>query len=290
MMKTLITILKFTLLTVVYTVANAAIFVLLPFSADFKTASLSQNATPYAMVFTIISTVWTVGTICFIIINSKIKRRGLLLTAVGSVFFVQTVMTQIETLFFGSSFTMLTRLDTILIVFAGAFSVLAVGVLALFLFKKPAEQDLAKINWKNFRRIAMMNGIYYMVIYFVFGYFVAWQSPELRQFYSGSAEMMSFVEKLMDNFRTSPTIFFLQWMRGVLFTISVLPLLQMRWLHKYDYLIGVALMFLCSAVVLVIPNFLFPDAVRWTHFAEMFSSMLVFGILTGKLTKHALAK
>ena len=289
-MKTLKFILKFMLLTFSYTVVNAVVFALLPFSVNFKTASLSQNAAPYGMVFTTVSTVWTVGTICFIRVNSAKKTRAYLLAAVGSVFFVQSFMTQIETLFFGHAFTTLSRCDTFLIVLAGAFPVFVAGMLAMVLFKRFDEQKLPKLNWGKFGVIAVLNGLIYMVVYFIFGYFVAWQSPELRLFYSGSTEMISFSEKLLDNFRTSPVIYPFQWMRGVLFTFSVLPLLRMRWKHKYDYFVGVVLVFLCAAVVLVIPNFLFPDAVRWTHFVEMFGSMLLFGVLTGVLTKRALSE
>ena len=52
---------------------------------------------------------------------------------------------------------------------------------------------------------------------------------------------------------------------------------------KYDFVISLCLVYLCTAIQLIVPNFLFPDAVRWAHFLEMFSSMLLFGISTSVL-------
>ncbi|GHU98370.1 hypothetical protein FACS189483_06300 [Spirochaetia bacterium] len=49
------------------------------------------------------------------------------------------------------------------------------------------------------------------------------------------------------------------------------------------YIINVCLVYLCTAIVLIIPNFLFPHAVRIAHLMEMSSSMLVFGFITGMI-------
>ena len=42
-------------------------------------------------------------------------------------------------------------------------------------------------------------------------------------------------------------------------------------------------MYLTTAVLLIIPNALFPDMVRIGHLIEMTSSMLMFGIIAGNI-------
>lgn len=280
--------LKLIALTAVYTVINALAFSLLPFSPGFKAQSLEQNAAPAAMLCALVCALWTVGTICFITARSGRNGLPLLLSTAGSVFMVQTFMTQVETLFFGGAFTALTRWDVAMIVAAGLFPVAAVSVLAMLLWKKPVRQRDVTVDPKRFLSAALLNGAVYVAVYFLFGYYVAWQSPELRMFYSGSTETISFIGKLIDNLQTDPMIFPFQWIRGVLFTVSILPLLSTPWKHRNDLPIAAVLVYLCSAVSLIVPNFLFPDPVRWAHFVEMASSMLLFAIVTVISTRRAL--
>ena len=252
---------------------------------------MNQSGGTGAMIFIVISTAWSVGTICFIVLNSTEKRWSQLLLAVSSVFIVQIFLTQMETYFFGSAFADLTGFDIMMIVLAGLLTIMITGILAIFLFRKTKQaddrQEAMEINWSRFLWTAVLNGLFYMIIYFLFGYFVAWQSAELRLFYTGSTEMMSFTEKILDNLKATPFIFPCQWIRGFLFTMTVLPFLRMRWKHKFDYHICIIAVFLCTTIGLIIPNFLFPDVVRWTHFREMFSSMLLFGCLSAVLTTRS---
>jgi len=116
----------------------------------------------------------------------------------------------------------------------------------------------------------------------LFGYFVAWQFEELRLFYSGSAEKISFWGQIANNIKTSPIIFPFQILRGILFGIAIIPIRRM--IHKKSvFIISVCLIYLCTAIVLIIPNALFPDMVRIAHLIEMSSSMLLFGIIVGNI-------
>lgn len=121
------------------------------------------------------------------------------------------------------------------------------------------------------------------MIYFTFGYFVAWKSEMLRVFYSGSSLDSGFIEKLISNWHDNTIIYPFQYIRGILFACSGLALLNMKWKNKYTFIIGLCLVYLCTAIQLIVPNFLFPDEVRLAHFFEMFSSMLLFGVITSVL-------
>jgi hypothetical protein len=113
----------------------------------------------------------------------------------------------------------------------------------------------------------------------MFGYFVAWQSEDLRFFYSGNRTDQGFIASLITNYQENPGIYPFQFLRGVLFALSVLPLVSMFQGKSKTLLMSLMLVMATTAMGLIIPNFLFPDAVRWAHFREMISSMLVFAVV-----------
>jgi hypothetical protein len=112
---------------------------------------------------------------------------------------------------------------------------------------------------------------------------VAWQFEELRYFYTGSTEKPGFFAQLAVNMETNKVIYPFQILRGILFGLAAVVLLFITGKNKAGFIISVCLVYLCTAIVLIIPNFLFPDMVRIAHLIEMSSSMLVFGIITGNI-------
>jgi hypothetical protein len=195
-----------------------------------------------------------------------------------SIFFISSFMTQIETLFFGEAFPILTTADILLIMSAPLPSIIAATLMGVRFFgeKEPAESETTELK-ALVPRIVFI-GVIYLAVYFIFGYFVAWQFEELRVFYSGSVVDLGFIGQVMSN---DAIIFPFQIFRGILFALGILPLLYMLRQSKAVFTVGVCLVYLCTAIVLIIPNVLFPNVIRWAHFYEMLSSMLVFGIITG---------
>jgi len=59
------------------------------------------------------------------------------------------------------------------------------------------------------------------VIYFLAGYFIAWQFADVRLFYSGTAEMDSFLSMMKVNVTSG--LYFFQILRGVLWILIALP-------------------------------------------------------------------
>jgi hypothetical protein len=191
-------------------------------------------------------------------------------------------MTQIETFFFGNAFTVITKLDIILIMFAGLFPLLgAIVLLVKFFQNKNTVYEESKLNGKDIIIKLGIIGIIYLCVYMLFGYFVAWQFEELRLFYSGSTEKLSFWGQMANNIRTNPIIIPFQIVRGVLFGLAIIPIKNMVNKNRKDFIISVCLIYLCTAIVLIIPNVLFPNMVRIAHLIEMSSSMLLFGIIVG---------
>ncbi|GBU27800.1 hypothetical protein R84B8_01341 [Treponema sp. R8-4-B8] len=279
MIKTFFKLLLATVLfSVLFTVANA----LMPFSQGFKELGSSEN--PLALLFLLISSAWTCFSIYFLIKHTGYYGKKLFLILLFVFFFVQYFMTQIETLFFGHAFTALTKYDIILLMLSGLFPLLGVTALLVKFFQnKNIVQEREKINIKDIIIKLGIIGIIYLCIYMIFGYFVAWQFEELRMFYSGSSEKLGFWGQMANNIKSNPVIIPFQIIRGILFGMAIIPIKNMLSKNKIVFKISVCLIYLCTAIVLIIPNVLFPDMVRIAHLIEMSSSMLLFGIIVGNI-------
>lgn len=275
-------ILKFMLLvflySTVFTVANA----LMPFSSQMQALNVPTTdvmANLMKIPPMVIDTVWIVATICFVVKRANKKGIPLVLTVAGVIFFVQTFMTQIETLLFGGSFA-ITTVDILLIMAAGIFPVAAVTPLAVKFF---ANQEMVSIHdgigVSTLVRILSLGGIY-LVLYMLFGYFIAWQFEAVRLFYSGTAAKPTFLGQLAINFYTNPIIYPFQLIRGMLFASAMLPIRRLM-TNRKDFMMSTFFLFMCPAIVLVVPNFLLPDAVRVAHLIEMSVSMALFAVITG---------
>lgn len=282
MKKAIKIILACLILAIVYMIINGLTYSFFPFTDWFKERNASQESNLIPILFVELG---TVATICFITVNAKSKGIWLYLGAIGSVYFIQTFMTQIETMVFQNAFTGLATSDILLMMVADFCCILMIGLLMILLLKKKSSSQRVwnvSLEWKKVGKRIFINGLIYMVIYFIFGYFVAWKSEALRIFYSGQATDYGFIHQLYSNLCQSPMIYPIQLIRGMLFTVGVIPLMKINWNRKLQFEISVCAVFLLTAIGLLIPNFLFPDAVRLRHFIEMISSMLLFGIITAK--------
>lgn len=278
--------LKCIALIFIYIALNSISFSLLPFSEDFKTQNMAKG--PSALPFVLISTCWIIFTMVYIINNCMTEGLKLILYTIWIIFFVNTAMTQIETLFFGEAFRGLIKEDILMICLANLIPITLTGAIAGLIFKRKnnydkVEEHRSRIDIKKSIITVLFIGFIYVIIYFTFGYFVAWKCEMLRVFYSGFSLDSGFIEKLISNWRDNAIIYPFQYIRGILFACSGLALLNMKWKHKYDFIVSLSLVYLCTAIQLIVPNFLFPDEVRLAHFFEMFSSMLLFGIITSVL-------
>jgi len=276
------TIFKMLLAVVFYLVLFIVSTALLPFSQGFKELGSSGNS--MSLIFFLISSAWTCFSICFVIKHTDYYGKKLFFNLLFVFFFVQYFMTQIETLFFGHAFTVLTKFDIILLMLAGLFPLLgSTALLVKFFQNKKAIYKEVKINIKDILIKLGIIGVIYLCIYMLFGYFVAWQFEDLRIFYSGSSEKLSFWGQMANNIKSNPVIIPFQILRGILFGAAIIPIKRMINKSKFIFILSVCLIYLCTAIVLIIPNVLFPDMVRIAHLFEMSSSMLLFGIIVGNI-------
>ena len=129
----------------------------------------------------------------------------------------------------------------------------------------------------------------YVVLYFTFGYFVAWRHPEVRAYYNG-VDSGGFSAHMALVIRETPWLIPFQIVRALLWTALALPVIRMMKGGRLETALTVGLLF---AVVmnaqLLLPNPYMPEAVRMAHLAETASSNFLFGMLVGWLLskRHA---
>jgi len=139
------------------------------------------------------------------------------------------------------------------------------------------------LRWK-----VPMAGAVYVGVYYLFGYYVAWQSPELREFYGGT-DPGSFLAQMNVIFQSAPWMLPFQFFRGLCWTLLALLCIRMMRGAWWEAGIALSLVFAVPSLYLLLPNPVMPDAIRWAHLVETVPSQFLFGwiaaFLLGALTK-----
>jgi len=281
-MKTaLVTAIRLAALAVLYFICFAAVSAaVLPTPSDAQPAPAETGATLAAL--------WAVSflntaVLAYVIVRSRRSGWELVLTIFFILYGVTTIMPQIETAFFLTRLPpgMLPRLFLSGALIAALFSPLAV----LLLGKRSADRT----EDKGPPRLKMPAGewvgklslivIAYVVIYFTFGYFIAWKSAAVRAYYGGS-DPGSFPAQMSSVVRDTPLLLPLQAVRALLWAAIAVPVIRMMKGRWWEAGLAVALLF---AVVmnsqLLLPNPLMPREVRMVHLLETASSNFLFGWL-----------
>ncbi|MDP9278086.1 MAG: hypothetical protein M3P00_01560 [Gemmatimonadota bacterium] len=210
------------------------------------------------------------------------------MAAVFFVFYgVTTFMPQIESAVFLTRLPAGTvpRLFLMGVLIAAPFSVLAV----LILGKARADTADATPNprlvmttrewaWK-----LTVIALAYLILYFTFGYFIAWRNPAVLEYYRGVDEG-AFLAHMATVVRDTPWLIPFQIVRAMCWVALALPVIRMMKGQWQETALSLALLF---AVVmnaqLLLPNPYMPEPVRMAHLVETASSNFIFGWLTGWL-------
>jgi len=125
-------------------------------------------------------------------------------------------------------------------------------------------------------------GACYVVLYLTFGYFVAWQNPALREYYGGT-DPGSFVASIRQNWVNTPWIYPLQFGRGILWALFLVPLIRAFRRSPPETGFAMALFSAVWCLQLLFPNPYMPADIRWSHLVETLGSNLIFGFGVGWL-------
>lgn len=200
-------------------------------------------------------------------------------------FGVQVFMTQIETAYFIKSFPLLQgNFELYHLILNGLITSLLFSLLVTLLSggfsKKPGPKVMFNVDLKQAVRNGAWLGLLYTALYFLFGYFVAWQFREVRLFYGGPVELNSFINQLAQALMERPEIPVFQYFRGILWLLCLVPIFTSFTGKRLELIILSALtLALLPTVQLAFPNPLMPAGVSFAHFIEVAVSTGIFGAL-----------
>jgi len=223
----------------------------------------------------------------YIIIRSRWFGLKLALAIFVAFYGLMTVVMQMESLLFLRNQMVggiLTRIFLSGLIMAGLFAPMAVIILGkvkqrelAFMFNVHLEMSLPEWLWK-----IVFIGCCYVVLYTVFGYFIAWKNVAVQTYYGGQ-DPGSFFVHLANQWARWPGFFLFQFGRGLLWMLFVLPIIRMHKGGKWEVGLTVALLFAVWSVQLLIPNPLMPPDVARVHLIETVSSNFIFGWIVGLL-------
>jgi hypothetical protein len=138
---------------------------------------------------------------------------------------------------------------------------------------RPATQ-LAEWSWK-----LLLAALAYVVLYFTFGYYVAWRNPAITAYYQGT-DAGTFWSNFRNVLRDTPWLPPVQALRGLLWAALALVVIRALKGPVWEKALAVGALF---AVVmnagLLLPNPYMPHEVRMIHLIETASSNFLFGVL-----------
>jgi len=135
----------------------------------------------------------------------------------------------------------------------------------------PPGLNLGQWGW----RVAA-SGFVFLCLYYLFGYYIAWQDPALRAYYGGT-DPGSFLAQMMSVAQSTPWMIPLQYVRGLMYVgLGLLVVYSMRgpWWRPG---LALSILFAVPALYLLFPNPLMPDFPRMTHFIETLPYQFLFG-------------
>ena len=202
-------------------------------------------------------------------------------------FGAQTFMTQIETGYFISAFPQLHGNFTIyLLVLRGLITstlfTLLVTLMAGGFSKNSPSQPMFEITPDEAVKTGAWLPVIYIILYMVFGYYVAWQSQELRLFYGGPALLNSFTAQWGLSLMQHPELPVFQYFRGVLWILCLVPLFKGFSGGRIELVaLSILALGLLPTAQLAFANPLMPATVSMYHFVEVSISTGIFGGLCG---------
>jgi hypothetical protein len=170
------------------------------------------------------------------------------------------------------------------LVASALFAPLAVWILGGFR-RGPREVPGKRAHWSAARWTGTLAAttVVCIVLYYLCGYYIAWQSAALRQFYSGSTAIRSFWGQMAWTWSSTPWMFPYQAGRALLFVGLTLPAIRMLRGGARRVALGTALMYMAfdGSPGLIMPNPIMPPPVAHAHALEMVVWGLLYGAFVG---------
>ncbi len=196
-----------------------------------------------------------------------------------------TFITQVETWYFLTEITVSPELLPRLFIMGLSIPIIYIP-LAILICRKWKKREIATENFemvtpvKQFLLKLGIIAIIYLVIYWLAGYYIAWQNPELRAFYGSPGEIAPFFTHTFATISKTPSLILLQLVRGMLFAIIVMPIILGSKVNPWLTALLVGFLLAVPHLGHILPNPLFPIAsVRLSHMIETATSTFLFGLI-----------
>ena len=242
-----------------------------------QAASLLRPLLAYTFLVSLV-TAWIIQSSCW---------RGLKLIAalVFTFYGLMTFISQIESVAYLRA-KMPPGLIENLFVMGAVVAVLFVPLAVLIMGKirgpeQPHAERALNLTPKNQAARFGILAIVYVVLYYLFGYYVAWQNPELRLYYSGTTELNSLYQTMRSTVTGTPWMLAFQFGRGLLWALFAYPVVRMLNTRRIETAGIIAALFGVWSFVLFMPNPLMPASVAHSHFWETLWSDLLLGAIVG---------
>jgi hypothetical protein len=220
----------------------------------------------------------------WLILRSRRHGWRLVGTMIALFFGVQSVMSQVESWIFQAYAGYAAHLPAGMIphiVMAGLLHAclwipLAVRILGRWRAESGAEPtpDLAEARAVGKWAVA---AIAYVVVYFLFGYYVAWRTPAVTAYYQGT-DPGSFWLQMRSVLRETPWLPLVQVLRGLAWAALAVVLVRSMRGSVTERALAVGSLFgVVMTAGLLLPNPFMPYLVRMAHLLETGSSNFLFG-------------
>jgi hypothetical protein len=197
---------------------------------------------------------------------------------------LQTFMTQVETWYFREAMPAITNRELLNLFLRPLITAVTFIPLALWILGKwkqdtesSVPQTQANLKWKEVLWLSAA----YVIIYFAFGYFVAWQFEAVRLFYSGNIKNAGFIGQIQQTMQTKNFIFLFQFFRGFLWIMVGFPIVMYLKGGKKEKILACVFLYSLPAIQLIVDNPFMPQQVRIAHLLEVATSNGLFGLLIG---------
>ncbi len=216
--------------------------------------------------------------------NMKAEKKGKQFVTFSIAFFLMyALMGFLESVYWGDAFKGIETGEFVRILIRFTITFTLFSAYLTFISKKETPVTRLSEDGLTLRQLGtrlLVIALIYLVIYNLFGYFVAFQFAETRHFYTGSYELNGFVPSMWENI-SNPAFVVMHLFRGLLFGISGYLFISMLNCSGIKKIVILSLIMGGFGFQIILPNPLFPEVVRMSHFLETTSSMLVFGALAG---------
>ena len=223
-----------------------------------------------------------IGVLLWAIRRVEGKKVQLFFTIFSLLFGIQFVMSQIEAWAFQSAVGMSSK-EMLQTVLGGFLFGLLVAALLVFTQKRKAQVTSgAPLIHLTAGKVLFLVVMVYPLLYWLAGYFIAWQFQAIRHYYTGAASNEGMVAGFLGFFVDG--LYFLQVGRAFLWFLLAWPFLfYFRGSRLQGALLLGALFSVLHCAQLLLPNPYMPAEIRYPHLLETASSTFIWGFVMARV-------